>query len=336
AKAMGLDVAGIRARNLIPADRMPYDVGLVFRDGKPVTYDSGDYPRCQQEALAEIDYAGFPARQKAALAEGRYIGIGIGNYVEGTGLGPFEGATVRIGTSGKIFLHSGAAPQGQGHRTTMAQLCAEKFGVDVDDIEVHLADTTKIANGVGTFASRIASNAGPSVHLASIAVRNKALKIAAHMLEAAEEDLELEGGRVRVRGVPDMSVGLGDLAHAVAGTPGYALPSGIEPGLEATEYFSPDQSAYCNGTHVVEVEVDAETGAVDILRYVLGHDSGNLINPLIVNGQVQGAVAHGVGNALFEQAHYDADANPLSTTFADYLMPTASDVPNARTIHIES
>src|SRR5690606_1212261 len=148
----------------------------------------------------------------------RYLGIGIANYVEGTGLGPFEGATVRIGPSGKIYLISGAAPQGQGHRTTMAQICADKFGVGIEDIEVVLADTTMIAHGVGTFASRIACNAGPSVHLASLEVRDKALKIAAHMLEAAEEDLEIEGGRVFVRGVPDMALTLGQLAHAVAGT----------------------------------------------------------------------------------------------------------------------
>jgi carbon-monoxide dehydrogenase large subunit len=336
AAKLTLDPAELRARNLIPPEQMPYKVGLVFRDGKPVTYDSGDYPRCQKEALELADWSGFPARRAAARAEGRYLGIGIANYVEGTGLGPFEGATVRIGPSGKICLISGAAPQGQGHRTTMAQICAEKFGVGVEDVEVVLADTTMIAHGVGTFASRIACNAGPSVHLASLEVRAKALKIAAHMLEAAEEDLEVEDGRVFVRGVPDMGVTLGQLAHAVAGTPGYALPAGIEPGLEATHYFAPEQSAYCNGTHVAEVEVDVETGHVKILRYVTSHDAGRLINPMIVDGQVQGGIAHGVGNALFEELHFDDQANPLTVTFADYLMPAAADVPNAETVHIES
>jgi len=167
-------------------------------------------------------------------------------------------------------------------------------------------------------------------------VRDKVLKIAAHMLEAAEEDLEIDAGRVTVRGVPDLSLGLGQIAQAVAGTPGYALPAGMEPGLEATHYFSPAQSAYCNGCHIAEVEVDVETGRVDILRYVLAHDAGTLINPLIVDGQVQGGVAHGIGNALFEKMHYDSDANPLSVTFADYLLPSAGDVPDAETIHIES
>ena len=336
AARLGIDGGEIRRRNLIQPEQMPYEVGLVFRDGKPVTYDSGDYPRCQEEAMARADYAGFRQRQRAARALGRHIGIGIGNYVEGTGLGPFEGATVRIGPSGRIVLRSGAAPQGQGHVTTLAQICAEKFGVGIEEIDVELADTEKIANGVGTFASRIAANAGPSVHLAAIEVRDKALKIAAHMLETAEADLECEGGRVSVKGVPDLSVTLGEIAHSVAGTPGYALPGGIAPGLEATHYFAPTQSAFCNGTHVVEIEVDVETGAVTILRYVTAHDAGMLINPLIVDGQVQGAVAHGIGNALYELMHYDADANPVSTTFAEYLIPGAGDVPDAEMIHIES
>ena len=336
AAVIGLDPAEIRVRNLIPADLMPYKVGLIFRDGKPVTYDSGDYPRCQAEALEKIGYDDFRGRQHVAREQGRFIGIGIGNYVEGTGLGPFEGATVSIAPSGKIFLYSGAAPQGQGHRTTMAQICAEKFGVGIEDVEVTLADTTKIAHGVGTFASRIAANAGPSVHLAAIDVRDKAIKVASHMLEAAEEDIEIEGGKVYVRGVPEMSYTLGQVAHAVAGVPGFSIPSGMEPGLEATHYFSPDQSAYCNGTHIAEVEVDIETGDVEILRYVIAHDSGNLINPMIVDGQVQGGLAHGVGNALFEEQHYDENANPLTTNFAEYLLPTADDVPDAETIHIQS
>jgi carbon-monoxide dehydrogenase large subunit len=336
ARALGLDVAEIRRRNLIPAERMPYDVGLIFRDGKPVTYDSGDYPRCQKETEALAAYAGFEDRRAAARKEGRVIGIGIANYVEGTGLGPFEGATVRIGPSGRIVVASGAAPQGQGHRTTMAQICAEKFGVGLEDVEVVLADTTAIAHGVGTFASRIACNAMPSVHLASIDVRDKVIRVAAHMLEAAEEDIELDGGKAFVRGVADISVTLGQVAHAVAGTPGYALPPGLDPGLESTHYFSPAAAAYCNGTHIAEVEVDVETGAVTILRYVTGHDAGTLINPLIVDGQVQGGVAHGVGNALYEALHFDADANPLTTTFADYLIPTAPEMPWAEMVHIES
>jgi len=336
ARATGIDAAELRARNLIPPEQMPYKVGLVFRDGKPVVYDSGDYPRCQEVALRRCNYETFAERQRAARAHGRYIGIGIGNYVEGTGLGPFEGATVRIGPSGKIFVFTGGAPQGQGHQTTLAQLCADKFGVGIEHVQVVTGDTGKIANGVGTFASRIAVNAGSSVHLASIAVREKALKIASHMLEAAEEDLDIEDGRITVRGVPNMSLGLSDIAKAVAGMPGFALPGGVEPGLEATEYFSPSQAAYCNGSHCVEVEVDIETGHVQILKYAVAHDCGNLINPLVVDGQVQGAVAHGVGNALYEWMKYDADAQPVTTNLAEYLLPTAPETPRIVLEHVIS
>ena len=336
ARATGLDPAEIRRRNFIQPEQMPYDVGLLFRDGRPVTYDSGDYPAAQAKALELADYEGFTARQAAARGEGRYTGIGIGNYVEATGLGPFEGATVEIGPSGKIFVRSGAAPQGQGHRTTLAQICADQFGVGIGDVEVMLADTEIITNGIGTFASRITVNAGSSVHLAAMETREKASKIAAHMLEAAEEDLEFGDGRVWVKGVPDLSVGLGDLAKTAMGMPGIALPAGIEAGLESTHYFQPDQAAYCNGSHAVEVEVDIETGRVQILNYAIAHDAGTLINPLLVDGQVQGAVAHGIGNALFEWMRYDENAQPLTTNFAEYLLPAASDVPEIALEHIVS
>jgi len=336
ADALGMERAEIRRRNFIQPAQMPYNVGIISRDGKPVIYDSGDYPGCQEKAEAISDYAGFRARQKEARARGRYLGIGIANYVEATGLGPFEGATVRIGPSGRIFLLTGASPQGQGHKTALAQICAEKFGVGLEDVTVQLADTGIIASGVGTFASRIAVNAGSSVHLAAQDVRKKVIKVASHLLEAAEEDIEIDGGKVFVRGVPGMTKTLGDIARSVAGMPGFALPGGMEPGLEATQYFSPAQAAYCNGTAVAEVEVDIETGRIDVLRYAMGHDSGNLINPMIVDGQVHGAVVHGIGNALYEWMVYDADANPVSTTFAEYLLPTAAEVPRIAVTHQET
>ncbi|MEX2453538.1 MAG: xanthine dehydrogenase family protein molybdopterin-binding subunit [Rhodospirillaceae bacterium] len=335
ADRLGLDRAEIRRRNLIPTEKMPYALGLIFRDGKPMTYDSGDYPKCQSEALRIADYDGFRARQAAARAEGRQIGIGIANYVEGTGLGPFEGATVRIQPSGRICIYTGGGDSGQGHWTTLAQVCADKFGVGIADIEVHKGDTGKIANGVGTFASRIAVNAGSSVHLASNEVREKAIKVAAHMLEAAEEDLDIENGRVVVKG-SDLSVGLAEIARAVQGMPGFSLPGGVEPGLEATHYFSPSQSSYCNGTAVVEVEVDTDTGHVEILNYAMAHDSGTLINPFVVDGQVQGAVVHGVGNALLEWMIYDDNANPVSANFAEYMLPSAPEAPNVEVVHVES
>ena len=336
ADGIGIDRAEIRRRNFIPAAEMPYSLGLIFRDGNPMTYDSGDYPRCQKEALEKADYAGFGARQAEARAAGRHVGIGIANYVEGTGLGPFEGATVRVHPNGRITVYTGGGDSGQGHWTTLAQLCAEPLGVSPGDITVEVGDTGKIANGVGTFASRIAVNAGNSVHLAANAVREKALKVASHMLEAAEEDLEIEDGKIFVKGVPDIAITLRDVARAVQGMPGFSLPGGVEPGLESTQYFSPPQAAYCNGTAVVEVDVDAETGKVEILNYSMAHDSGRLINPFIVDGQVQGACAHGIGNTLYEWMGYDADAQPVTTTFADYLLPSASEIPKVHVVHIES
>ena len=335
ADKLGIDRVEIRRRNLIPADQMPYALGLIFRDGKPMTYDSGDYPKCQVEALQIADYDGFRERQSTARAEGRHIGIGIANYVEGTGLGPFEGATVRVQPSGRICIYTGGGDSGQGHWTTLAQVCADKFGVGIEEIDVQKGDTGKIANGVGTFASRIAVNAGSSVHLAATEVREKAIKVAAHMLEAAEEDLDIEDGRVVVKG-SDLSVGLADIARAVQGIPGFSLPGGVEPGLEATHYFSPSQSCYCNGTAVVEVEVDPGTGLVEILNYSMAHDSGTLINPFVVDGQVQGAVAQGVGNALLEWMIYDDNANPVSANFAEYLLPSAPETPNVSVVHVES
>ncbi len=336
ADGVGVDRAEIRRRNLIPAEEMPYSLGLIFRDGKPMTYDSGDYPRCQREALERADYAGFAARREAARLAGRHVGIGVANYVEGTGLGPFEGATVRVHPNGRITVYTGGGDSGQGHWTTLAQLCAGPLGVAPDRITVEVGDTAKIANGVGTFASRIAVNAGNSVHLAATAVREKALKVASHMLEAAEEDLDIEDGRIFVQGVPGMSLSLREVARAVQGMPGFSLPGGVEPGLESTQYFSPPQSAYCNGAAVVEVEVDAGTGNVEILNYAMAHDSGRLINPFIVDGQVQGACAHGVGNALYEWMGYDSEAQPVTTTFADYLLPGAAEIPRVDVVHVES
>lgn len=336
ADGLGMDRAEIRRRNFIQPEQMPYATEMIFRDGKPMTYDSGDYPRCQEKAIDLADYDGFRGRQEAARAEGRHVGIGIANYVEGTGLGPFEGATVRVGPSGRITIYTGGGDSGQGHWTTLAQICADKFDVGIDAVDVHVGDTFKIANGVGTFASRIAVNAGNSVNLAADAVRDKALKVASHMLEAAEEDLDIIDGRIVVKGVPDMSLALADVARAVQGMPGFSLPGGVEPGLESTQYFSPSQSSYCNGTAVVEVEVDVETGKVTILNFSIAHDSGNLINPFVVDGQVQGACAHGIGNTLYELMIYDDDANPVSTNLAEYLLPAAPEVPRIDVVHLES
>ena len=336
ARELRIDPAEIRRRNLIQAAQMPYPVGLIFRDGKPVVYDSGDYPRILELALERADYAGFPARQAAARAAGRHIGIGIGSYVEGTGLGPFEGVTVRVLQNGKIGVQSGAAPQGQGHKTMFAQIVAQKLNLDIADIQVTVGDTAAIANGVGTFASRITANAGPSALLAAEEVRTQILERAAEMLNADQADLTLENGRVELRTGNRRSITLGELARYAQGMPGFSFAPGQSAGLEHTSYFTPPQAAYCNGTHVVEVEVDTATGHVAILNYVVAHDSGTLINPLIVDGQIQGGVAHGIGNALYEWMLYDDNAQPLTTSFGDYLLPVAPDIPAVQSTHLET
>jgi carbon-monoxide dehydrogenase large subunit len=336
ARELALDRDEVRRRNLIPAECMPYTVPITTRDGSAMTYDSGDYPEAQRRALAAAGYADFPARRDAARRDGRYLGLGIANYVEGTGRGPFESATVRIGPSGRVFVYTGATAQGQGVRTALAQLVAGEFGVAADEVTVVAGDTATVKLGLGAFASRQAVTAGTSAHLAARNVRDKAVKVAAHMLEAAEQDLEVAGGRIRVRGVPDLSVSLADVARAVAGVPGFALPGGVTPGLEASETFQPPTLTYCNGTHVAEVEVDPETGAVIIVRYVVVHDSGRLINPMIVDGQIVGGAAHGIGSALYEWMGYDDGGQPVTTTFAEYLLPTAPEVPRFELHHMES
>jgi carbon-monoxide dehydrogenase large subunit len=258
------------------------------------------------------------------------------NFVKGTGRGPFEGVTVRIGPSGKVHVYSGATAMGQGTRTMLAQIVAEQLGGDMEIVTVTTGDTAAIPIGIGTSNSRSTVTAGSSAHLAAKKVRQKALRVAALLLKAAEQDLEIVGGEVRVKGAPGMKVGLGRIAHTVAGTPGYALPAEVEPGMEATEYFVVDDMAYANGTAVAEVEVDVETGAVRILRYVVAHDCGRIIHPLIVDGQILGGVAHGIGNALYEWMGYDENAQPVTTNLGEYLLVTATEMPPVEIIHLES
>ena len=336
AEALGLDRAEIRRRNYVQPEQMPYSVGLVFRDGRPIVYDSGDYPAVHDKALAMADYAGFPARQAAARAEGRYLGVGIASYVEATGLGPFEAVSVHVMRSGKVIVHTGAAPQGQGHETMIAQVTADALGARYEDVQVKVSDTQTIQRGVGTFASRIAPIAAPSAHNAAITVRNKALKIAAHLLEADQADLDVEDGRVFLRGVPEHGKSFQEIATFANGMPGFALPEGLDAVLEDTQYFAPTQAAYANGTHAVEVEVDVETGQVSIIGYWASHDCGTIINPISVDAQVMGGVAHGIGNALFEVMRYDENGQPTTMNFGEYPLPTAPEVPPVEKTHIES
>lgn len=337
ADKLGIDRAELRRRNFIQPDQMPYKVGIVFRDGRPVTYDSGNYPECQRAALEAIDWNGFPARQKAALAEGRHIGVAVSNAVEGTGLGPYEGATVRISTTGKVTLTTGATPHGQGHKTAFAQVVADQLGVSFEDVTVVTGDTGGIALGMGTFASRSAVNAGNSAHLAAIEVAAKVKKVASEMMEVAEADLELKDGAVNVKGAPGMRKTFREVANLAIGMYGFSMPAHRDPGLEATVYFKPEQSTYASSCHVAEVEVDIETGHIRIDRFIVSHDCGRVINPLIVQGQVVGGVAHGLGNALLERLVHDANATPVSTSFAEYLMPMATDMPpRVELLHTET
>jgi carbon-monoxide dehydrogenase large subunit len=331
-----IDRAELRCRNMIRPEQMPYSVGLVFRDGKPLVYASGDFPRSQARAMALSDYNGFRARQKSARAAGRYIGIGISNYVEGTGLGPFEGVTVRILPSGRVAVATGAAAQGQGTHTMLSQIVAVRVGARIEDIVVTAGDTHAISQGVGAFASRQAINAGNAAMIAGENVKAQVMALAARTLGVAQTEIDVEDGRAIARGGNKPILTFGELARLAQGTPGFSFAAGQTPGLEHTAYFTPPQASYCNGTHVAEVEVDPITGSVMILNYVVGHDSGNVINPMIVDGQVQGGVAHGIGNALFEFMKYDANAQPLTTTFADYLMPMATDIPTCIIEHVET
>ena len=248
--------------------------------------------------------------------------------MKGTGRGPFESGIVRIGRSGRISVYTGAMPMGQGIRTALAQICAEQFGVPPDTVTVMAGDTAVIPHGQGGFASRQTITAGSAVHLAAVAVREKALAVAAHLLEASPDDLEMRDGRIEVAGVPGSGVTLRMVAEAVSGVPGYSMPGNFEPGLESMQNFIPPTLTYGIGCHAVEVEVDIDTCGVRILRYVVVNDSGRVINPMIVEGQIVGGVAHGIGNALFELMAYDDQAQPMTTNFADYLLPGSTEVPN--------
>ena len=336
AQTLRLDRAELRRRNLIPAEKMPYLKPLKSRAGEQVQYDSGDYPGCQAEIVRAAQWQDFPRRQAAARTQGRYIGIGLAHGMKGTGRGPFEFGNVRISPTGQITVSTGAAPMGQGLCTALAQICAEAFGVRAQDVTVIAGDTAAAPLGLGGFASRQTVTAGSSVKIAAAAVAAKARKLASQMLEAAEEDLEIADGEVRVVGAPQLAVKLGDLARVLKGAPGYPFPNDIEPGLESSATFRVDQLAYSNACHVAEVEVDVETGSVRILRYLAMQDAGRLINPMIVDGQVHGGVAHGIGNAIFEWMGYDEAGQPITTTFADYLLPTAADVPKLQTLYKES
>ncbi|MCY3710856.1 MAG: xanthine dehydrogenase family protein molybdopterin-binding subunit [Caldilineaceae bacterium] len=336
AKELDVDPVEIRRRNFIPPDRFPYANEIIFQDFAPLVYDSGNYEPALERALELIGYREFirteqPRREEA----GERVGIAVVNYIEGTGIGPYEGARVTVEASGKVTVATGVGTQGQGHYTSFAQVVAEQIGVAVSDVHVVTGDTDLFYWGAGTFASRGAVVAGNAMHAAAAKVRAKILKLAGEKLEAAQEDLELIEGRVQVKGAPQTSISLGQLA-AEANPMRGAVQPGTEPGLEATEYFGPERGATASGVHAMILKVDPETFLVEIEKYVVVHDCGTVINPLILDGQIQGGVAQGIGNAFYEQLHFDDNGALLNASLMDYLLPTASDVPNIESDHVET
>jgi carbon-monoxide dehydrogenase large subunit len=345
ASELGLDRVEVRRRNLIQADQFPYEVGVAWQDGNRVIYDSGDYPALVEKALAML----------GPRPAGEHVGMGLSVYVEGTGVGPYEGAHVQVLVSGKVVAATGIPSQGQSHATVWAQVVADELGVDVADVEVTSGDTRRFPWGVGTFASRGAVTAGNAMGVAARMVAAKARHIAAEHLEADPADLELVEGRVRVKGAPTrgmplaaVSVLANPVRYAFGGgteaatqfaagpRPGPPLQEGEQPGLEATGYFSPTGSAWASGCHAAYVRVDPKTFRLEILKYVVVHDCGRVINPMVVEGQIEGGVAQGIGGAFYERLAYDEEGQLRNASFMEFLMPYATEIPPIEIDHIET
>ena len=337
ARELDLEPAEVRLRNMIRADEMPYRAGIPYRDGEPIVYDGGDYPAALNKTLAAIGgIAAFRERQRAAWGHGRYLGLGIGCYVEGTGVGPFESATVRIDPSGKIFVSSGACPQGQGMETIFAQVVADAWSVDPDDVVMALADTAAISIGFGTIASRSTVTLSAAIHGASDRLRPKVFAIAANVLECAASDLELRNGAVGIVGVPGAELPLARLAQAARPGWDHGRPAGIDAGLEETFYYEPPTVTWSYAAHAAIVEVDIELGHVRIENYAIAHDCGVVVNPMLVEGQIVGGAAQGIGGALLEEFNYNSSGQLLTGSFMDYMLPTACEIPQMQIIHQHS
>ncbi|PYM62211.1 MAG: xanthine dehydrogenase [Candidatus Rokuibacteriota bacterium] len=325
ARRLGLDPAQIRRRNLVRPDEMPYRPGLTYKDGVPISYDPGDFPRAFERALGLLGYDDWRRRQTAQAGTARRIGVGLACYAQGTGLGPYEGATVRVDPSGKVYVLIGVAAQGQGHATTLAQIAATELGAAFEDVIVSAGDTALFPFGMGTGGSRVIANAGPAVARTAREVRARAARVAAELLECAPEDVRIEASRAFVVGVPARSVGLGRLAHAAVKSK--ALRTLGEPGLNACTYFHPETVTWAFGTHAAVVEVDVETCAVRLLAYAIVHDPGRAINPTIVEGQLQGGAAQSIGAGLMEAVVHDEHGQLLTASLMDYAIPKADQLP---------
>jgi len=336
ARELGIDRMEVRRRNFIQPHEFPYDVGLIYQDNAPLIYDSGNYPATLDAALQKIGYDGWAQERTRHRAAGRCVGLGVACYVEGSGIGPYEGCRVTVEPSGKVHAATSVGTQGQGHFTSFAQIIADALTVPVEDIVITTGDSGAFGWGTGTFASRAAVVAGNAVHLAAQAVREKALVVAGTKLEARVQDLMLEDGRVSVRGTPARSMTLAEIAVAANPLRGTIPEAWEQPGLEASRYFAPPRGTFPNGVHAAIIEVDIETGMLKVLKYVVVHDCGRIINPMILEGQIRGGVAQGLGGAFYEKLVYDESGQLLTQTFMDYLLPTAMEVPEVEVVHLET
>jgi carbon-monoxide dehydrogenase large subunit len=336
ARELDVDPVELRKRNLVPSEDFPYESAAAL------VYDSGEYERGMDTALDHVDYEALRERQAELREEGRYIGIGVANFVESAGLSPseaagnlgsqaggWESAIVRFDSTGTVTLFVGTADQGQGHRTTYAQIAAEELGVSMDDIEVVEGDTDRIPQGMGTYGSRSASVGGGAVARGAREVREKARRIAAHQLEASVDDIEFSDGEFHVAGAPDRSMHIQSIAHQAY--LGHDMPDDMDPGLEVTNFYDPENFTFPFGTHVAVVEVDPDTGEIDIRQYVGVDDCGEIINPMVVEGQVHGGIAQGIGAALFEGASYDEDGHLETRRMDEYAVPHSTQLPDFET-----
>jgi carbon-monoxide dehydrogenase large subunit len=333
AHELGIDPAEIRRRNLIPPGAFPYQNEIIYQDFQPLQYDSGNYEPVLDKALEAIRYDQFREDEQPKLrAQGRCVGIGVACYVEGTGVGPYEGAKVQVQSNGKVSVVTGIGTQGQGHFTSFAQIAADQLGVDVTEVDIVTGDTDQFYWGAGTFASRGAVVAGNAISEAAHAVRKKALKLASEAFECSEDDLVVADGKISITGIPEKFIRLGELAQRANPMRGAVKP-GTEPGLESTQYFGPPSGATANGVHAVILEIDPLTFELKIIKYVVVHDCGTVINPMILAGQIHGGVAQGIGNAFYEKLAFDDQGQLLNASLADYLLPTALEVPRMELAH---
>ena len=323
----GLDPVEVRRRNFIQPDQFPFNTLAGPQ------YDSGDYEKALNKALEIVDYPALRKEQSELRQQGRYIGIGFATYVEICGFGPYESSTVRVEPSGALSIFTGISPHGQGQETTFAQLAYDTIGANFDDVVVHHGDTSNTPQGNGTMGSRGLAVGGAALMLSLNKIQDKAKQIAAHMLEASVEDIEIEEGKYRIKGVPTQSVTLADIAGlAYSGS----LPKEFDAGLESTDFFRPEGTTFPFGTHIAVVEVIPETGDVKFLRYVSVDDCGKIISPMLVTGQVHGGLAQGIGQALFEEVLYDESGELLSGTLNDYVVPRAFHFPEFESHHTET